>query len=413
MPSKTITFEFVEDGRRPRYILGGDGVSGLFSESERELRPVSESKLADFHSAVVNFIRRIDDNENKVLSKIGREQRIWSALTELLTAGNIIWEYALGDEPSEWLGRLNHLLTAELPPEWWKDPATNSQYMYETRTLGVPDRMLPLDLLPLGERSRFIYGGPEDVVQLAAVFGGFVSRVRYAASHRGVFTHPELRGPRAVLSIQSDKAPAVSEMSIQLSSIEDPIAGLWGPHPYPNSGHFATPDEIARSFTVLDRAPDTGALIDVVHFYSHGYTWSDPAATLLLNVDWKGDPSPLVVRGVHFEKARKKAKDAQATGPIVLLNACHSLGHIGSEWRSTALALITTGTRAILGVRDEIPGAVAVQMSSKVLQLMNSGMSVGSAAVGARWHLLNNYMNPLGLLFATFGDIDSVRSSVR
>ncbi len=404
---RLLTFQFRNDAGPPRYVLEGVAAENMWpEESQRTLASgnitLLTQLLQDLHSSVAAFRKRLDEAHNWG----GAESAVWAYVDQLQTAGCRFWQAILGRAPYDWLDELNEVLTGHLPLAWWRSPKSYAS-LYEVQVKAPSGFLLPLDLLPLGSPEKATFGGPEDLEEMASIFGGFVARIRYDGLYAGSHSHPTPEGPRALLDLRSQSAPGYLDMAKRLAKF-GPSPTVCGP--YPSADGFATPEDVARSCATTEVLAKEGVVPDLVHIYCHGYTWEDPARTLILElVDAKNNT--VFVDGGHFDKAMKaKMRAGGGAGPIVFLNACHSLGHIGSETYSTALMLVESGTRAVLGVRDEVPSSVAVAISDAVLRKMGDGAELGRAIVAARWELLMEEANPLGLLFAVFGDIDSVRA---
>lgn len=406
---RILTLEYRWDNGPPRFVIEGASAEQMWpDERDRTLDSgnfaMLPTLLRDFHGAVFELRRRMQGS----LDWTGVENKVWTFLDKLHASGTMFWNMLLGREPSAWLERLNHLLTMHLPDQWWlQKPGPDPANLFEIQVKGPCGSLLPLDLLPFGTTKTRLYGGAEDLRAMAALFGGFVARVRYDHAYVGSHLRPTSSADRVLLDIRSISAPEVGAMEARLKTIGSKVCG-----PYPSRIAYTAPDDIARSFSIPEATPVEGAVPDVVHVFSHGYKWDEPARLLLLEFDYE-QSEKVVVDGAHIRNARQDAVKCNALGPIVFLNSCHSLGHVGWECVSSALQLVESGTRAVLGVRDEIPASVAVEMSSNILTSMeSSAVSVGAAAVNARWQLLSDRANPLGILYATFGDIDATRPDV-
>ena len=101
--------------------------------------------------------------------------------------------------------------------------------------------------------------------------------------------------------------------------------------------------------------------------------------------------------------ARVRLTDA----PIVFLNTCESAQVWNAVDGSFVGFFLDRGARAVLGTECTIPIVLADAFGRVALESLFAGSSLGEAVYKARWHLLQQHCNPLGLCYCLYGAADS------
>jgi uncharacterized protein (DUF2235 family) len=107
-------------------------------------------------------------------------------------------------------------------------------------------------------------------------------------------------------------------------------------------------------------------------------------------------------------KARARLTDA----PIIFLNTCESAQIWNALSDSFVAFFLDRGARAVLGTESTIPIVVADVFGQAVLESLFQGNTLGQALHAARWKLLKEHCNPLGLCYCLYGAADSRVSPV-
>ena len=344
---------------------------------------------------------------------------ISDVLFDLSMNGRTFWR-RLCDDNLDWLPRLRDELTAHMPDGWWLfSPEELSQLVPQIETIGPPEAILPLDILPLGELERISYTADlEDIKLLASYFGGFSSIVRSTTLKAGPKVHPQMTQGGAVLFLRSVTAPGFQGATEVLRIFDRQGWNMLGP--FPSAGAYASGVLIAEALVTQTVAPVGAPRIpDLVQIHAHARQGSGLGNALVISFDYgKGEHEFTELRGSHVETILLQAKllhedgISRPPGPIVIINACEALGHIGAEDRSVGLELARIGTRVLVGPREEVAGTFAVLFGSAIVANLMKDLTVGEAVVASRWTLLNSHANPTGLLYVSFGDVESRRAQI-
>jgi hypothetical protein len=92
--------------------------------------------------------------------------------------------------------------------------------------------------------------------------------------------------------------------------------------------------------------------------------------------------------------------------PIVFLNTCESAQVWNGLTGSFAGFFLEHGARAVLGAGSTIPMVAADVFGTAVLEELFDGETLGKAVHTARWKLLHDHRNPLGLCYSLYGAAD-------
>lgn len=403
-----LTFEY--DQERQILLLAGDAVES-WDEQDRHIARISVPELVEHKRHFHNDVKDLELGYDDWLGYMHDPGYVYERLYELYLAGRKFWRVLSGDQVS-WLWRLREALTNQLPDEWWldDDPYGQASRVYHVQTKGPRSALLPLDTLPLGELESAISADEEaDVRLLASYFGGFVSIVRHSPNEGGKYVHSPST-TRSTLFLRSTSVGLHDEMGSILSSIGGPVLG-----PFPSAKFYRDAGDIARALVLSEPAlGDQSAIPDLVQVHAHARQIPGMAQSLRLTLDY-GRNQTVVLRSSHIESVLAEIESARRrditidSGPLVVFNACQALGTIGTEALSTGLDLSQHGSRGVTGPREVVLEEFAVPFSEALHAGLSDGSSIGEAAVGARWSMLVKYLNPLGLLYATFGDVESKR----
>jgi CHAT domain-containing protein len=91
--------------------------------------------------------------------------------------------------------------------------------------------------------------------------------------------------------------------------------------------------------------------------------------------------------------------------PLVFMNACGTSTINPFSAASFVAVVVDLGNVAFVGTETNVPDRIAVEYAKYFYGLL-SNRSVGEAMQGAKWRLLERYMNPLGVLYTLYGNPD-------
>ncbi|MDI9978807.1 hypothetical protein [Rhodococcus sp. IEGM 1307] len=405
-----LIFEYIQD--QQALVLTGEAVAA-WDEADRMIGRLSMAELMEHKRAFRNDVRNLEQRHSKCLSYKHHPGYVAAMLTELFMAGRKFWRTVSGGQ-LPWLLPLGEALTHHMGAQWWmiEDARAISSHVYHIESKGPPQALLPLDSLPLGEMEKAVVSSDEaDVRLLAALFGGFNSIVRYTPLQAGEFLHPHVPGKMVTLFLRSTAVDALDEMRAVLGKGKGVLLG-----PFPSRGAYEDPADIARSLLLSEPARGPNPLVpDLVQIYAHAAENPGLAASLTITFAFGRNKPVTVMRSSHvenvlmeLERLRRGARITEL-GPLVIFNACEALGTIGNEPTSTGLDLSLNGSRAVVGPREEVLAQFAVRFSETIHTALDEGHSIGEAVVRARWTTLGDLLNPSGLLYATFGDVETTR----
>jgi hypothetical protein len=413
MPTPTVlTFEYIPE--EEVLMLSGDLVTS-WDEKSRCIAHISLYELGRQKRAFRSDVRNMEERYASGLNFRHDPEPVYEVLEELYMAGRSFWR-ALSDNGISWLGHVGEFLAQSLPGEWWSapDPYALANGVYHIATKGPPEALLPLDALPLGIRDSLDIAQDEtDVIRLASLFGGFRSIVRHSPLAVGTYLHPPSHGEQATLYLRSVDVEGYEKMSKILNGANAAFIG-----PFPSQENYHRAGNIARAMIIPEPALGANPVIpDLVQIHAHAEEGDSLSEKLRITFDYGPKEGEfLVVRSSHIEAVDEENVRLRSngisvgTGPLVVFNACEALGTIGNESLSSGLDLSKFGSRAVIGPREEILADFAVEFSNILHEELNKGNTIGEAAVAARWATLTDYLNPSGLIYATFGDVESRRN---
>lgn len=410
-----LTFNYDVDEQR----LNLEGILvSHWDERDRQIGRLSVAELIEYKKTFRNDIRNLERRHDKYLSYKHDPAYVGRMLLELMRAGRKFWRNVSGGD-APWLWNLSDairpVLAHDIGNEWWLHaaPAHIGQTVSQVETKGPPGALLPLDALPLAETERAIVAADEaDVRLLASYLGGYSAVVRYTPLIAAAFVHPKAQGNRCTLYFRSVDAEFFDRMHEVLNEQAGVLLG-----PFPSGDTYADAEDVARSLMLPEPARGPIQLVpDLVHMHAHAVEGDSNAEALMITLD-SGMGVPIVVLSSHVEdvlhevsRIRRAGTNPNA-GPIVVFNSCEALGLVGHEPRSTGLDLSLGGTRAVVGPREEVDAEFAVGFSRELHSGLGEGRAVGECVVRARWATLTEYLNPSGLFYATFGDVETTRST--
>ncbi|MCA1633834.1 MAG: CHAT domain-containing protein, partial [Acidobacteria bacterium] len=169
---------------------------------------------------------------------------------------------------------------------------------------------------------------------------------------------------------------------------------------------------LGPSVRVLERSSETEVLRAIQgrleqgrleYFYCHAGTKGDPQQ----NFDYSYIGLTNSDKGLTLRTIKSEAVGARFQGrPVVFLNACESAQMDGRFYDGFVPKFLMMGARAVVGTDCEVPSLFGAHFGSGFLKAYLGGDPVGEALLKQRQYLLDEYQNPLGLIYRVFGDAD-------
>jgi CHAT domain-containing protein len=92
--------------------------------------------------------------------------------------------------------------------------------------------------------------------------------------------------------------------------------------------------------------------------------------------------------------------------PLVFLNACGTSAITPGGVASFPSLFLKNGNRGFIGSETRISDKVAAAFSRSFYGEFVAGQSLGEAVKAAKWALLRQYNNPLGILYTNYANPD-------
>jgi len=383
-------------------VTGGLKLAVGIGDSHREWPRTIPFSVIDALDAVVR--KRLEDVSKRFGPTLkGDPDRAAEGLKGLYDIGREIWGAILG-EPHEFI-------------DWIDEKLRFCPHPIRSEIVTPPDVRLPLAIMPVrlsGEAATLEYR------HCLPAFRGPVRHVML----KSMSQDSSLFGSRALpfLLLQHSEAPYVSQARAVLDTLQTQgHASVTGP--YPIYGGPQTEDEIADLLV----APPTVAFgehvsmpTQVVHVHAHAVVARDAASGPTLQFAYKRRLRvyPLTIMYSHLNSASDRAHvrrkelskagaplEDRSRGPLAFLSACGA-----ADQHDGAFGLVrhflAAGYRGVIGPWISIPGHVANEIAEYFYERLfsESRRPVGLALYEARDRLLAECFNPLGALFALYGN---------
>jgi hypothetical protein len=147
----------------------------------------------------------------------------------------------------------------------------------------------------------------------------------------------------------------------------------------------------------------------VEYYFCHADTKENVNESFLGLTSNKGG---LTLRKIHLETASSHFRGS----PLFILNACESAQLGGQLYDGFVVEFLRLGACAVLGTETQIPSLFGANFGMALLETFfqdkssiypGEPLSIGEALLVVRKQFLNQYQNPLGLLYRVFGDADA------
>ena len=271
---------------------------------------------------------------------------------------------------------------------------------------------IPLEFLPLFDFSEWLKIDDWESLEAAARrFPGFSAVIRREFS--------DLRVSQNLVLENEPKLPLKCFYYRNLKQAEAEISffkrnagargcfdfdGPWPNRKYDNTEFCASLARHLRSANRRFNGKYRDAVDQIQHFICHCEIDEDLSSEsrLLFSDGNTASIGDLQAAFLTIEE-RKESQD----GPLVFLNACGT-----SRIDPMAIAsfprffLQDNSNRGFIGTETNVPDVFAAEFSQSFYRGLLQGLSVGQALYNAKWEMLQNKNNPLGMLYVVYADPD-------
>jgi hypothetical protein len=407
----TLIFKEVENGFHLE-VSSGPGKSKLFTGSREGLKLVRDglkSRLDDVKEAVMRNARE------DAFVEFG------SALDEAFAG--------LRDESLDLLGQM----AGQVPEEITALALRLQRAITAPRPHGHPpvinviapqDLWVPVDLLAPHAVENVRIRNPRQLRRACTRVLGFAAIVRRViarpagARALGLTDDRELIAPFGLpLVFFYDATLDAARLEAETLSQFAPKLALTGPWPDRN---LAADEDIVKAFVrhLMRAEAKDRSIAQIQHFACHCDTRSDDVREHALRLAaLNGSPTDVSIAQIGRERTAMAtdAAFADTAGvsddppplPLIFLNACSTSTIDFRAAASFPELFLSAGKRGFIGTETDIPDAFAARFSARFYdELLLGGRSVGRALNEAKWRMVNERQNPLGILYTMYADPD-------
>ncbi|GII23852.1 hypothetical protein Pme01_34490 [Planosporangium mesophilum] len=332
----------------------------------------------------------------------GGRQRIELAtagqvLADIAEAGQVFLGYALRDPLAD-VNNLASFLRAACPT--WRNGQARVPLIH---AVAEPDDYFPWELLPLFEPSATVEVRDQPGLEDAArVFPGFATVVERSTPDRvpdGLLLNGWNRLPvRVIYDANLDGAHA----EVGFFRGRGRLFRLEGPYPrdVTDTGAPTLAQQLCDPALGVDGARRSYA-DQIVHFACHCEADGGDTATFAYRLaDERRRGLVILLDKLVGELVRRSPAGRRADKPLVFLNACGTAVMDPASAASLLKPFHDNRNRGIIGTAANVPDRVAAEISKHFYtNLTGRAQTVGEALHGAKWRLLEDRGNPLGLLY--------------
>lgn len=285
-------------------------------------------------------------------------------------------------------------------PLWRSDPNPNV-----ITTAAALNRFMPLEFLPLFELSTWPPCHDWETLEEAARrFPGFSAVIK--REFRDLTVPPDdlvlHNEPRLPLKCFVDSRLRGGKEEVSFFTANSNNIDMEGPWPTSEVEEF--PREMAgylqianKGFKNQERTPD-----QIQHFTCHCETYEKPSADSFLELSHK---YRVTIAQLQASFATSGEEKRSAPGPVIFLNACGT-----SKIDPMAVTsfprffLEDNENRGVIGTETNVPDRFAAEFSKCFYQGLLKGLNLGKAIYDAKWTMLRDFNNPLGILYTVYAD---------
>ncbi len=298
-------------------------------------------------------------------------------------------------------------------PVWESMRGGDSDQPAPTVEVRCHDDTLPLELLPVFDFGPLPdFGSFDDLARGAARFLGFSTAVRRVVPAPASGDHILRNDPTLpVQFLRHRQLSGPGEEERFLTSLGDYVQ-VEGPWPVSHDEPtFRT--ALVRALydgVGLDSGQPSRPPVQVQHFACHCDTTAelddDYTLTMSTRLGGRRQVSFGELRQAYYERFFSD-RDRSRQRAVIVLNACGSSRMNPLTAFSFPRWFLNYGHRAFIGTETDVPDATAARFATAFYRrLLESRRPLGDAVVRARWDLLRDFRNPLGLLYVVYGDTE-------
>jgi hypothetical protein len=399
----TITIERKLDGHLLRFSAPNKNVKDVDVEVPRDRLAAARAGLG---KGLENFMTQV---RQRPRPELGDAENALRRLHYMM--------YALGAAVMKW-GSTDMARIQRFFVKAWEPWANSSAPVPVVEVRGVDDNYFPFEFLPVFDHTEV--GRIADRVGLlrcARRFLGFTCAVRRTGgSWHGVgWNLPN--GPLRMTLIRHAGLSGVAE-EVRFFQQMKPYIEIDGPWPPSELGDDAVVDGVVWAlFDPKNRIVGEAdrKRTQIHHFACHCRFEGDWTnyAFILAGDDKVERAVPLDRLGAGYGARMQELwehEDKDDPEPpdrsLVFINACGSAFVDPVRLTSFPDWFLHEGHRGVIGTETLIPDTVAAEYAKCFYRQLLTGSSLGTALVKARLHLLEEYCNPLGLLYTLYADPD-------
>jgi hypothetical protein len=307
--------------------------------------------------------------------------------------------------PQEDFGRLVQFLQAACPT--WHNHGAPTPLIH---TIAETDQYFPWELLPLFNPIPTL--DAQDQLQLEEVclaFPGFAAVVERRDPDQEPDTPFLTNWDRLPIRMVYDASYSGAQQEVGFFRGRGDLFRLEGPYPR-NVADVKAPtlvQQLCDPALGVDGNP-SGFPDQVVHFACHCEGSESDTTTFAYRLgDEHGQPMRIQLDDLqdelmqHWALAAMHSRHARRPKPLVFLNACGTAVMDPASAVSLLKPFRDNRNRGIIATAANVPDRVAAEISRWFYtNLLVKGANVGQALHEAKWRLLQDWGNPLGLLYA-------------
>lgn len=280
-------------------------------------------------------------------------------------------------------------------------------------TEGDLSRFLPLEFLPLFDLSDWPPCTDQDTLDEAVRrFPGFSAVIKREFQNVEISQDPVLQNnPKLHLKCFVEDTLPGAGLELDFFKANAHSIDFDGPWPVSELSDF--PKELAgylqrsdQTFNGVIRSPGD----QIQHFVCHCYTDERVPSDSALRLS---NSNTATIAELQASLDLPDHTTAPTFGPLIFLNAC---GTARMDPMSAAsfprFFLRDNHNRGFIGTETNIPDQFAADFSKCFYSGLLKGLSLGQAIYEAKWAMLRQAKNPLGILYTFYADPDMALSNV-
>jgi hypothetical protein len=392
-------------------VTAEDGFDSVTVTSE-----LSQARLQEMKAALRGDLERFREKLQKLTQR--RIGNAGEALRDLQKRGRLVLN-SMFSESADGLDRITQMCQRAFPT--WKTPGWDGQSLVPPLIVVRTNLAagIPVEILPLFQRVTDIrVETAGDLAQLASSFLGFSAIVRrdIGSSPAAVkYLENEPKLPLRMFSYRRMSGARDDEGFFRKQSDVN-FGSAWPDTTLPPNG-----DEFAKA--LARHLWDPGTNFDgtnrtprdqIFHFSCHCNTTATLSGlhTMTLSSNrgflrWRSDREvTLDSLTDHLIRLRDSQPKVNQRRPLIFLSACGSahLDPAGTNSFPELFLKNNFGFLGFIGSEATIPDRFASVFAQHFYRNLLEGVPIGRAMHTARWAMLKDYSNPLGLLYSLYAE---------